>query len=45
MWAACKDHVDIIRLLIENNAHKIYTDEGGAHETKPTLGVINTSIK
>jgi len=45
MWAACKDHVDIIRLLVENNAHKIYTDEGSAHETKPTLGVINTSIK
>ena len=44
MWAACKDYIDIVRLLIENDAHKIYSEDSN-HDKKATLGIINTSIK
>ena len=44
MWAACKDYIDIVRLLIQNDAHKIYSEDTN-HDKKATLGIINTSIK
>lgn len=44
MWAACKNHLDIVRLFIEHGAHTIYTEDT-AHEKKATLGVISTAIK
>ncbi|KAL4463684.1 hypothetical protein ABPG72_009034 [Tetrahymena utriculariae] len=44
IWAACKGHTDIVRLLIQYDAHKQYVEDT-LHDKRATLGVINTSIK
>jgi ankyrin repeat protein len=44
MWAACKDYVEIVRLLISHDAHRMYVDDE-AHEKRATLGVINPATK
>lgn len=44
IWASCKGYYDIVKILIQFDAHKIYTDDT-AHEKRATLGIINVSIK
>lgn len=46
IWASSKNHVHIVKFLIENGALEPYLKiDEVAHPSKCTLGVINSSVK